>query len=380
MKVLQVLPRLDSGGVERGTLDFARALTTAGHESLVMSAGGRLQERLQEQGSVHLKFPVHAKSPTSLLHIGALRRLLLSLSPDVIHLRSRVPAWMVWLALRPLPPDQRPLLVSTFHGLYSVSRYSAIMGCGDRVIAISDCVRDYILRHYPRIEPQRIRVIPRGVDTSEFRSTAPCACTTGGIRDQWQRDFETEHPQTRGKKLLLMPGRLSPWKGQHEFIDLIADLKREGENCHGVIAGEPTPGKEHYLKALQQQVRAQGLEHQVTFLGHRNDMRALYAHAAAVLSLSRKAEPFGRTVIEALAVGVPAVAWNRGGPAESLRLAFPRGLVEADNRLQLAACVRGILAAPPLPLTLPPQFTLAAQAAATLDVYAEGLAQRRQQA
>ncbi|WP_241505925.1 glycosyltransferase family 4 protein [Parahaliea mediterranea] len=372
------MPRLDSGGVERGTLDFARALTAAGHESLVMSAGGRLQEQLRRQGSAHLTFPVHAKSPVSLLRVGALRRLLVSLAPDVIHLRSRVPAWMVWLALRPLPSAQRPLLVSTFHGLYSVSRYSAIMGCGDRVIAISDCVRDYILRHYPQVEPGRIRVIPRGVDTSEFpkNATGPRPCGPS----PWQRQFAAEHPQTRGRQLLLMPGRLSPWKGQHEFIDLIADLKREGENCHGVIAGEPTPGKEHYLKALQQQVRAQGLEDYVTFLGHRNDMRALYAHAAAVLSLSRKAEPFGRTVIEALAVGVPVVAWDRGGPAESLRAAFAQGLVTPDNRLQLAACVRGILAAPPPPPRLPQQFTLAAQAAATMAVYEEGMAERRQRA
>lgn len=372
MKVLQVLPRLDSGGVERGTLDFARALIAAGHESLVMSAGGRLEPRLLQQGSQHVRFPVHAKSPLSLLRVPALRRQLRELAPDVIHMRSRVPAWMVWLALKPLPAEQRPLLVTTFHGLYSVSRYSAIMGCGDRVIAISDCVRDYIRDNYPEVDPARIRVIPRGVDTSEFPTV------TVKQRDQWQRDFEHDYPQTSGKPLLLMPGRLSPWKGQHEFIDLLADLKREGVSCHGVIAGEPTPGKEQYLRELRQRVSDLGLGDHLTFLGHRNDMDRLYAHCAITLSLSRKAEPFGRTVIEALATGAPVVAWNAGGPAESLRDAFPAGLVPPGDRAALTARVRGILAAPPPPLELPPQYTLAAQAEATMAVYREGLAERRE--
>lgn len=370
MKVLQVLPRLDSGGVERGTLDFAKALVAAGHESLVMSAGGRLQLPLVEQGSTHVAFPVHAKSPLSLLRVPGLRKRLQELAPDVIHLRSRVPAWMVWLALRHLPSAQRPLLVTTFHGLYSVSRYSAIMGCGDRVIAISDCVRDYITDNYPGVDRGRIRVIPRGVDTREFSIQARQQ------RDQWQRDFEHDHPQTRGKPLLLMPGRLSPWKGQHEFIDLLADLKREGVGCHGVIAGEPTPGKGQYLRELRQRTSALGLQDQLTFLGHRNDMDRLYAHCAVTLSLSRKAEPFGRTVIEALATGVPVVAWNNGGPAESLRCAFPAGLVPPGDRAALTARVRGLLAAPPVSPCLPAQFTLAAQAESTLALYQEALRER----
>ncbi len=369
MKVLQVLPSLNSGGVERGTLDFARALVAAGHDSLVMSSGGRLQQQLEAEGSHHIRFPVHAKSPLSLLRVRALRGELQQLAPDVIHLRSRVPAWMVWLALRPLPAATRPLLVTTFHGLYSVSRYSAIMGCGDQVIAISECVRDYILANYPQVEPGRIRVIHRGVDTDQFHPP-------GAQRDSWRQALEQAHPETRGKALLLMPGRLSPWKGQAEFIELVADLVQAGCACHGLVVGEPTPGKDAYLQELRDRVSALGLQSHVSFLGHRDDMLALYACSALVFNLSRKAEPFGRTVIEALATGVPVIAYDLGGPAESLRECLPGGLVPPGDRAELARRAETWLAEPPGDIHLPPQFTLAAQAAATLAVYRDGLAAR----
>lgn len=368
MKVLQVLPSLNSGGVERGTLDFARILAAGDHESLVMSSGGRLVAQLEREGSEHITFPVHAKSPASLWRVRALRRELLRLAPEVIHVRSRVPAWMVWLALRPLPPARRPLLVSTFHGLYSVSRYSAIMGRGDRVIAISECVRDYILANYPEVPTERIRVIHRGVDTDQFRHREELG------RGQWLRDFERDYPRAAGRTALLMPGRLSPWKGQADFIDLVAELVAAGRDCHGLIAGEPTPGKDKYLGELRSQVARLGLEDHVTFLGHRSDMDHLYAHAAIVFNLSQKPEPFGRTVIEALAVGTPVVAWDIGGPAESLREALPAGLVPRDEPGALARRVTAMLDDPPREIALPAQFTLRAQAGATLEVYREGLA------
>ncbi len=368
MKVLQVLPSLNSGGVERGTLDLARCLVERGDTSLVMSCGGRLQPELEADGSTHVSYPVHAKSPASLWRVRGLRRELQRLQPDVIHVRSRIPAWMVWLALKPLPSAQRPLLVSTFHGLYSVSRYSAIMGCGDQVIAISECVRDYILKHYPSVAPERIHVIHRGVDTTQF-PLRPQADT------QWLDGFLQNYPLSRGKPLLLMPARLSPWKGQRAFINLMADLVESGQPCHGLVVGEPTPGKDHYLVELRKQVAARKLDDYVSFLGHRSDMAQLYAAASLVFNLSEKPEPFGRTVIEALATGTPVVAWDSGGPAESLRAAFPAGLVPPGNQAALAERVCELLATPPGPIALPHQFTLAAQEAATLAVYERGLQQ-----
>ena len=199
MRIVQVLPALNDGGVERGTVEFARELVKLGHESIVISNGGRQVERLVAEGSRHIIQPVHKKSLTSLLQVRPMRRLLAELQPDIVHVRSRIPAWIVWLAWRKMPAAQRPGLVSTFHGLYSVSPYSAIMARAERVIAISDCVHQYILRHYD-VDPAMITRIFRGLDRGAFNKDA---CTP-----QWKEKLFQQHPQLRDKRLILMPGRL----------------------------------------------------------------------------------------------------------------------------------------------------------------------------
>ena len=145
LTVLQTLPALHSGGVERGTLEIARALVAAGHRSIVVSDGGRLVEQLEREGSEHITMPVHRKSLASLFQIRPFRRLLEELKPDIVHARSRIPAWIAWLALRRMNPATRPRFVTTVHGMYSVSPYSAIMTKGEVVIAVSETVRDYVL-------------------------------------------------------------------------------------------------------------------------------------------------------------------------------------------------------------------------------------------
>ncbi len=146
LKVLQLLPALDSGGVERGTLEIARALVAAGHESVVLSKGGRLVEQLQREGSRHIARDLGRKSPATFLQYRALRRLFEAERFDIIHARSRLPAWVAWLAWRGMPANARPHFVTTVHGMHSVSRYSAIMCAAERVIAVSDTVRDYSAR------------------------------------------------------------------------------------------------------------------------------------------------------------------------------------------------------------------------------------------
>ena len=148
MKVMQLLPELNSGGVERGTLEIARALVSQGHQSLVVSNGGRLVAQLEAEGSTHLTLPVHKKSLSSLWQIRPLRRLIMQYQPDIVHVRSRVPAWLTHFALRGIPASQRPHLISTVHGFYSVNRYSEIMTQAEKVIAVSDSVVQYITEHY----------------------------------------------------------------------------------------------------------------------------------------------------------------------------------------------------------------------------------------
>ena len=367
MKVLQVLPELNSGGVERGTVDFARYLVQQGHESLVISAGGRMVSLLEQEGSAHIQYPVHKKSLSSLWRVRGLRRLLLELEPDVIHVRSRIPAWMVWLALKKIPTDRRPALISTFHGLYSVSAYSAIMGCGDRVIAISQCVKEYILKNYPKIDSEKIELVHRGVDTDQFNKQHT-------INPDWQAELYQRFPQLRAGNIILMPGRLSRWKGHIDFIQMIRQLVDQQVSCHGLIVGSPNPGKEEYLQELQELVTREQLQEHITFLGHSDQMANLYALSSVVCNLSQHAEPFGRTVIEALAIGTPVVSYDYGGPAESLGSSFPGGLVPVGDQQTLCATVARCLNEPQK-VELSPQFTLQYQARSTLAVYHKALSE-----
>ena len=153
MTVLQMLPALESGGVERGTVEIAAALVRAGHRALVMSAGGRLVPELEALGAEHIPLPVGRKSLLTFRHVSRVRRLLRERGVDVLHLRSRLPAWVGWLAWRGLPAVERPRLVTTVHGFYTVGRYSSVMTRGERVIAVSESVRDYILENYPQPIP-----------------------------------------------------------------------------------------------------------------------------------------------------------------------------------------------------------------------------------
>ena len=202
LTVLQVLPALQGGGVECGALEVAGALVRAGHRSLVLSAGGRLVPRLEAEGSRHIAWPIGAKSPLTLRWVRRLRRLLNEENITVLHARSRLPAWIAWLAWRGLPPASRPRFVTTAHGLYSVNAYSAVMTRSECIIAVSDTARDYVLTAYPHVAPARVRVIHRGVDTERY---AP------GYRApaHWLADWYRQYPETRGKYLVTLPGRVT---------------------------------------------------------------------------------------------------------------------------------------------------------------------------
>src|SRR5690606_19328309 len=156
LTVVQLLPALESGGVERSTLEITDALVRAGHRAIVVSAGGRLLPALGDSGGEHVARDIGHKSPLVLRHVAALRRLFASERVDIGHARSRRPAWIGWLALRGMPDASRPRFVTTVHGLNSPSRYSAIMARGERVVCVSTTVRDYVLQHYPRTDPARL--------------------------------------------------------------------------------------------------------------------------------------------------------------------------------------------------------------------------------
>jgi glycosyltransferase involved in cell wall biosynthesis len=361
MKVIQILPELNSGGVERGTLEVADALVRAGHESLVISNGGRLVNALEQASSRHITMPVHRKALASLMQIPRLRALFLQEKPDVIHLRSRMPAWLAYLAWKSIPAARRPRLVTTVHGFYSVNAYSAVMTRGEAVIAVSESVRKYILEHYPDTDASRITVIHRGVDPAFYSlgfSPSP----------DWHADWKRANPALEGRVPLLMPGRLTRWKGQEDFIRLVARLIEAGLPVHGLIAGEPHPKKIAFRDELEILAESLGIADHITFLGHRSDLREVMAVSALVFSLSTDPEAFGRVSLEAMALGKPVVAYDHGGVAEQLKVIFPQGLVPVgDLDAALTASMRILDQAESTQGVGP--FALERMLESTLDVY-----------
>ena len=322
LTVLQLVPALDAGGVERGTLEIANALVSAGHRSVVMSRGGRMVADLQAHGSEHYEWAVGRKSPATLWLVPRLRRFLEEASVDVMHARSRAPAWVGFLAWRAMNSRTRPRFVTTVHGLYSVSPYSAVMLRGERVIAVSKTVRRYIEASYPKTDLARVQVIPRGVEASEFPK--------GYQPDQrWRARWEAEFPGLRGQRLVTIGGRLTRLKGHEAYIDVLARTRELGPAVHGLVVGETGGARARYTRHLKAAAARRGIP--LTFTGYRDDVREIFAISDAVLSLSSKPESFGRSVLEALCLGVPVIAYDHGGVGEIMAKMFPLGAVPAGD-------------------------------------------------
>ncbi len=358
-----MLPALEGGGVEKGTLEVGKYLVEHGHRSIVISAGGRLVEQLQRDGSEHVAWPVGAKRLGTVRYIKRVRELLRHERPDILHLRSRLPAWIGYLAWRGLDPATRPRLVTTVHGPYTPGRYSAVMVRGERVIAISETIRAYILENYPWVDAANIRVIPRGVDPRDYPH---------GYRPSpvWLAAWRAQYPQLEGKYLVTLPARLTRWKGQEDFIALIGALKARGLPVHGLLVGDAHARKQAYAAELQRQVAHAELASDITFTGHRADLKEIMAVSNVVVSLSNEPEAFGRVTLEALSLGVPVAAYDHGGVAEQLAAIYPAGRVAVGDSGAMARLLAGWYTdAPLVPRDQP--FTLERMLAATLEVYRE---------
>lgn len=360
MKVVQVLPALASGGVEQGTLEIAAALVAAGHESVVVSAGGRMVAALEKAGSRHVRWNIGRKHPATLLRVGAFRRWLAREGPAILHARSRLPAWVAWLAWRGMPLQARPRFVTTVHGLYSVNAYSAVMTRGERVIAVSDTARDYVRRNYPHVDETRLRTVYRGVAPERFhRGFQPSTAWT----EAWRR----ERPQLAGKALVTLPGRLTRLKGHHDFLHIMRAVAKNHPAAVGLVVG----GADAKHRAYEAELKAHGAE--LVFLGHRDDLREIMAVSAAVVSLSTHPESFGRTVLEALSLGTPVVGYAHGGVGEVLAQVFPPGRVAPGDQIAAASALGRVLGDPAEARAAVPahEFTVARMCTETLALYEE---------
>ena len=328
-----------------------------------MSAGGQQVSRLVGQGSEHFEWPIGKKSLWTLRLISKLRRFLIEERVDILHVRSRFPAWISWWAWRGLPPESTCRFVTTVHGLYSVSRYSQIMTRGERVIAVSDAAQRYIVSNYPKIDAGKIRVITRGIDPEIFKF---------GYRpsEAWLHRWYQEHPFLLERQVLTLPGRVTRLKGHLHFLKLMARLMQSGLPVYGLIVGGADKAHAGYMDELESAVKKLGLKDCVTFTGHRMDVREILANSNLVFSLSQKPESFGRTVHESLNMGVPVVAYAHGGVGDTMETAYPAGRVPVGDLNALEKVTRRLLEQPHS--VDPVQFSSTQDMIdQTLDVYTE---------
>ena len=328
LKVLQVVPRLEVGGVERGTVEFAAFLQQQGHRPTVISAGGALVSQLQQAGVTHIRLDVASKSPKVLWQARKLRSIMAHIQPHVVHARSRIPAWICHLAMR--KSAVRPLFITTLHGLHSVNRYSAIMASSDQVIAVSNTAKTYLTDHYQAHLKRDPVVIYRGVDeTFDPQHRIP---------DDWLANWQAAHPELNGQQTVLLPGRLSRVKGVENLFPWLQNMPDRTR-----LLLTASPEESAYARHIARLLTDMEVADKVCWLGIERDMPSLYQTVDLVLSVNRKAESFGRTVLEALTMGVPVVAYALGGVAEVMGELFPQGLVEAGQSDQLAERINAFL-------------------------------------
>ncbi|MBB2202940.1 glycosyltransferase family 4 protein [Gluconacetobacter tumulisoli] len=374
--ILQVLPALDAGGIEQGTIEMADAIIRAGGTALVASAGGRLVPRLRHVGALHLQIDLRSKNPLTILaNARRLARLIADHDVALVHARSRAPGWSAALACRRTGIP----LVTTWHGVYRENvpgkrRYNAVMASGRRVIAISAFIAGRLARDYG-VGPDRLRLIPRGADTAWFDPDSVRGPRMQALAEQWGLPDDAA--------IVMLPGRITPWKGQALLLDALARMETAGgcgRNWACVFVG-PARTRDRHGQALLRAVEAHpALRGRVHFAGHCADMPAAFALADVVVVPSLHPEPFGRVVVEAQAMARPVIVAAHGAAMETVTdgetgLTVPPGDADA-----LALAIRHVLAMPPQDsaalgqaarASVLAQYTTAAMQYATLVVYDE---------
>ncbi|WP_084420337.1 glycosyltransferase family 4 protein [Henriciella litoralis] len=336
--ILQIIPDLSAGGAERTTLEMAEAIVAAGGTALVISEGGRMLDALEAAGGENIRLNVSTKNPFKVLsNAGKIAKIIEQRGVDLVHARSRAPAWSAYWAAR---RTQTPF-VTTYHGAYSgVSGlkkfYNSVMARGELVIANSEWTAAHV-RSVHEIANERIVTIPRGVDFAQFDPERVSAERVKAMRDSWNI------PADDKRLTMTLPGRLTAWKGQRVAIEALARLTGpEREGLHLVLPGD-AQGRTSYVEDLEALIDAEGLGEQVSIVGHCEDMPAAYLASDIVLAPSSRPEAFGRVAAEASAMGKPVIVADHGGQREIVVEGETGARVAPGNAAELAGAIRAML-------------------------------------
>ena len=315
IKVLQVIPRLGYGGAETGCYDIAHYLPENNCKSFIVTSGGELIKFLDKKKVKLIRLPVHSKNPLLiLLNSLFLVGIILFFNISIVHARSRAPAWSCFFATR----LTRRKFVTTFHGTYNFHSkikkfYNSVMVRSDLIIAGSNFIFSHIKENYSKLlgANKKFLVIFRGINVDYFDSSSKLESEEKNLLKKWEIDKE--------KKIILVPGRLTAWKGQEMFIESVNLVKKElgYEAFHVVILGSDQ-GRNLYKKKLVRLVEQYRLTKQIKFIDHCKDMALAYQVSDIVISPSIEPEAFGRVAVEAQSMEKLIIASNIGGSNETI--------------------------------------------------------------
>lgn len=372
LTILQVVPRLGIGGVERGTVEIAEAIMHAGGRAIIATEGGQLAQKATRAGAEIVEMNAATKNPLNIWqNAGVLERLIRAEGIDLIHARSRAPAWSAkWAAERCRIP-----FVTTYHGAYSEGfplkrLYNSVMAKGRPVIAISEFIRDLVVaRHH--VDPRDIVVIPRGADTAVFSEDMVSNERAASLADAWGLLDDT-------RPIVMLPGRLTRWKGAETLIDAAALLRARRGDPDFLILIVGDDGGSGFEMKLRRRIETAGVGDFVYLTGATSDMAAAMKLASVVVSASIEPEAFGRVAVEAQAMGRPVIATNHGGARETVVHGETGWLYPPGDVTALAAAIEVALALDPsarahmgmqAKARIHARFTIAAMRRATLGVY-----------
>ncbi|WP_201526905.1 glycosyltransferase [Psychrobacter frigidicola] len=367
MIVMRLLSSLKHDESERGIFHLGRALVKNGHTSIIVSSAdddNELVKRLERDGNLYHQLYMNKKSWLSLLQIAPLRHLIEQYDPDIIHLHSRTPAWILHLALRRARVKRPPKLVSTMYGFYPINKYSQALLDVDTIITVSDSVTNYLKKGLRReaISPKIIKRIYRGIDTRRYPYRHNPSV-------YWLRRTFAEYPELEHKKWLVFPTIIGNEYGQEWLIDILGNLQEQFPNIHAIIMDEDHKDGDVAHEDFRQRSTALGLNEHITYVGSkRDDMREWLSAANIVMALANQPESIGINALQAIHLGTPVIGWDQAAFSEILQPLYPQGLVKKYNAHALCKAVRNQLESVTRP-NMTDQFTMREMIKETLAVY-----------
>ncbi len=367
MKVMRLLSSLKHDESERGIFHLGRALVKNEHTSIIVSSADEdndLVRRLKRDGNIYHQLHVNKKSWLSLLQVSALRHLIEKYEPDVIHVHSRTPAWILHLALRRARVRRFPKLVSTMYGFYPINKYSQALLNVDTIITVSDSVTQYLKKglRIEDVDPKVITRIYRGIDTRRYPYRHNPSV-------YWLRHTFAEYPELEHKKWLVFPTVIGNEYGQEWLIDILGNLQEQFPNIHVIIMDEEYKDGDVAHEDFRQRTNSLGLAERITYVGSkRNDMREWLSAANIVMALANEPESIGINALQAIHLGTPVIGWDQAAFSEILQPLYPQGLVKKYNANALCKAVRNQLESVTRP-EMTNKFTMREMIEKTLEVY-----------